>query len=181
MLKAEFSRLHHIGGGCGHVSWLITHTLWRNFHSETKFVKQQMESMGACCSVVGSGAGSIPDYVNDFYWRNPSRLYFFTGQSTHQLFIIKRNRHTVPILVFYSAWVVIPLHDSTLLLGHPQAYAISASVTVSIWINIVYIFSLHFSILIRLLYFVLFIRIAKFVTMYKVWIHVDTVIEAGTA
>jgi hypothetical protein len=72
------------------------------------------------------------------------RLYFFTGQSTQQTFIIKQNRHTVSTFVFYFAWEVIPLHVSTLLLGHLQAYAIQTSVTESIWIHTVYIVGYKF-------------------------------------
>jgi hypothetical protein len=76
------------------------------------------------------------------------RQYFHRSVYT-TTFIIKQNRLSVAIFVFYFAWVVIPLHVVTLLLGHPQAYAIPASVTVSIWIHIVYIV-INFAILIRL-------------------------------
>jgi hypothetical protein len=42
---------------------------------------------------------------------------------------IKQNKHNCVIICFYFAYVVITLHFSTLLLGHPQAYAIQALVT----------------------------------------------------
>jgi hypothetical protein len=54
-------------------------------------------------------------------------IYLSIGQSTQQLFTIKQNKHYCA-KIFYVC-VVIPLHVSTLLLGHPQACSIQALVT----------------------------------------------------
>jgi hypothetical protein len=55
----------------------------------------------------------------------------YQGQSTQPLFkIIKQNTHYCVNIRFLFVQLVKRLHVSTLLLGHPQAYAIQASVTV---------------------------------------------------
>jgi hypothetical protein len=56
-------------------------------------------------------------------------IYLLISQSTQQLFTIKQNEPYCANIYFLYACVVIQLHISTLLLGHPQVCSIQALVT----------------------------------------------------
>jgi hypothetical protein len=69
------------------------------------------------------------------------RQYLFINWSVDSTtFTIKQNKHYCANICFYAC-VVIPLHVSTLLLGHPQVCSIQALVTELLWFHTVYMTS----------------------------------------